>query len=261
MSAGVALVLGTAVLQVAFAAYILTRRDLEASRRRLAFALAVTVPGFGPTLAVLALAARGAGTSPALRQPVHGAERDRSEYARVLRDQPPLVYRLAGTRSERLAALSELARDESPAAVAALRWILERGERDAVVDAALTLEQMIDARMSEVAAGRMLIAEASAHDLVRLAERVAAMIECGLAEPSTAGRLAGVAREFYRAAEERGGLPGRATAGWARLELRSMHPVSALEILDRHPPTEADDGRVVLEMIRARRDAMFATRA
>jgi hypothetical protein len=261
MNAGSALVLCTAALQVAFAAYIMAQRDLEASRRGLAFALAVTVPGLGPALAVLAIALRGDGSSPALRQPAPAADRDRGEYERLLRDQPPLVYRLSGSRAERLAALSELARDESPASVAALRWILERGERDAVIDAALTLEQMTDERMSEVAAGRILLAEASVDDLIGLAERLAAMIESGLAEPSTSARLAGLARDFYRAAEERGAMSGRATAGWARLELRSMHPTAALAILDRHPPTDDDDGKVVLEMIHIRRDARFATRA
>lgn len=260
MTAGAALVLGTAALQVAFAAYILARRDLEASRRALAAVLALTIPGLGPTLAVLALAVRGAGTSPALRQPVERAGRDRGEYARLVGDQPPLLYRLSGSRAERLAALSELARDESEGALAALRWILERGERDAVVDAALTLEQMTDAGMSEVAAGRMLLAEAGPDDLIRLGDRVAGMIESGLAEPSVSARVAALAREFYQAAERRSVIPGRATAAWARLELRAMHPDQALAILDRHPPVEEDEGAVVLEMIRIRRDALFAAR-
>lgn len=261
MSTTGALVLATAILQVAFAGYILARRDLEASRRALAFTLAVTVPGLGPTLAVLAIAVRGAGTSPALRHAAQPAERERDEYARLARDEAPLLYRLSGSRAERRAALSELARDESPAAVAALRWVLERGEEDAVIDAALTLEQMTDAGMSEIAAGRMLFSEAGPEDLVHLGDRVAGMIESGLAEPSTARRLAGVAREFYRAAEERGILPGRVTAAWARLELRAMHPADALAVLDRHPPTDDDEYKVVLDMIRVRRDALFASRA
>jgi hypothetical protein len=261
MTAGGALVLGTAVLQVAFAAYVLARRDLEASRRALALALALTVPGLGPALAVLVIAVRGAGTSPALREPVRRAERDRGDYARLVGDQAPLLYRLSGSRAERLAALSELARDESPAALTALRWILERGEPDAVIDAALTLEQMTDAGMSEVAAGRMLLAEAGPDDLVCFGDRVAGMIESGLAEPSVAARLAGLAREFYQAAERRGILPGRATAAWARLELRAMHPDAALAVLDRHPPVEEDEGAIVLEMIHIRRDALFAARA
>lgn len=261
MSTTGVLLLATAILQVAFAVYILARRDLEASRRALAFTLAVTIPGLGPSLAVLAIAVRGAGTSPALRREPRLAERDRDEYARLARDEAPLLYRLSGSRAERRAGLSELARDESPAAVAALRWVLERGEEDAVIDAALTLEKMTDAGMSEIAAGRMLFSEVGPEDLVHLGDRVAGMIESGLAEPSMARRLASVARDFYRAADERGILPGRVTAAWARLELRAMHPSDALAVLDRHPPTDDDDCDVVLDMIRVRRDALFASRA
>lgn len=258
----VPLVLGTGALQIGFAAYMLSRRDLEDSRRILAFAMAATIPGLGPALAVLAVALRGTGSSPALRQPVSQAAPDREEYARVGSDQAPVLYRLAGSREERLAALSGLARDESPAALSALRWIIERGNPDAVVDAALTLEQLNDSLISEVAAARKLFAEAAPGDLIRHGDRIARMIESGLSDPSMAAQLAGMARDFYLAAEHRGGaVPGQVAARWARLELRAMHPEAALAVLDRYPPVAGDDRDFVIEITRIRRDAVFAARA
>lgn len=262
MSAVVPMMVATGALQIVFAGTMLWRRDLEASRRWLGFAMAITIPGLGPALAVVAIILRGTGSSPALCEPAPRVAPDRDEYVRLMGDQAPILHRLSGAREERLAALAELARDESPAALAALRWIIERGDRDAVIDAALTLEQMTDARMSEVAAARKLFAVATPGDLIRHGDRVARMIESGLAEPSMTARLCGLACEFYRVAEERGGaVPGPVAASWARLELRAMHPQGALSVLDRYPPVSGDERDFVVEVTRIRRDAVFAARA
>ena len=261
MTAIAGLLIAAAGLHAAVAAQIWARRDLDPSRRMLAVALAGTIPVAGAALAVIAARLGGRGSSPAFCQPAAVPARGRDEYLRLLRDQAPLLHRLSGPREDRLGALAEVARDGGPAAVSALRWVIERGEPDAVVDAALTLEQMLEVHLDEATAWRERGDAIQVEDLARRARRITGAVESGLADAVIAPRVAGLARDLYVEAERRlGTLPARLAASWARLELRAMRPDAALAVLDRCERPAAGDDATALEVERARGDAAFAAR-
>lgn len=241
---------------------VLADRELPTSRRRLALALIATLPFVGVALAALICRVRGNGDSPALRRP--RLPRSRRDRAAIARDQAPLVERLLGSPAERRAALATLARCCDETSVAAMRWLIERGHSDAVVEAALALEDLHERRMQEIDHARTdARADADAAPSWRRslagAELVANTIHSGLADPSMITTLSALARQLYQAAADAAARPEpEVLAGWARLELAAMQPHRAVDLLASvEPPHDPVLARRIHQL---RSDALFAAR-
>jgi hypothetical protein len=121
------------------------------SRRILAGALVLLVPVAGPVLALLVRRARGG----AIAMEPARAEAPRRMCpgdVRRLGELPPVLDRLLGNdATERLAALVALSSAGDAHAIAVLRWTIEHGPADVVLDAALTLDE-IELRSGPLAA-------------------------------------------------------------------------------------------------------------
>ena len=129
------------------------RPGVSASRRALATALVVLVPLAGPLLAMLVRRIRGGKVA---LEPQREEPRRRPAPADVnrLAELPPVLERLlAEDPAERLAALVHLSSVGDLAAMAVLRWTIEHGPSEVVLEAALTLEE-IDLRGEAQAAAR-----------------------------------------------------------------------------------------------------------
>lgn len=259
MTGAMLLVAGAAAaVHIASAIVILRSRERSASRRALALALVGTVPIAGIPLGFVTLAARGGGGSPAFEQP--DLEPEACARIAVPRDDRSVVDRLSGSRNDRRAAVATLAHRGNADAVATLRWVIERGDPDAVVDAALALQEVEDRHAARVSSDQ---AEADKQQTWRhamaAADRVAEAIHTELADPSAVPRVCAAARTLYETAAERAApeVPAVLAERWAALELAAMRPEAALEILDRGAPvTHADAPRLAA----LRSDVEFAAR-
>ena len=230
------LLLSVAAGHAVIIAYVLTDKRLAASRRYLALALLLTIPAVGAILAFASFRLQGRQDSPAFGEPE--LERvDRSAHKSLLRDRAPLLDRLAGTREERLTALAELGRSGSEDAITTLRWTIEHGQGDAVIEAALTLEKLMEEGMGAVSAAKKGSKKMEAAALAAAGSRIATMVRSRLVDTALATRLAMVARELFEASEIKGKRLEPAVAlDWAGLELAVMHPNLGLEILERAVP-------------------------
>jgi hypothetical protein len=237
----------------------LTRARLPASRRVLATALIATVPLAGIALAIAVCRVRGAGGSPALHMP-RATTTDRARFEAVARDEAPIAEQLVGERDERRAAVSSLVRSGDPEAVRTLRWLIERGSGEAVVEAALALEQLAQQRQRAVQVARGdAAASGDWRRWLGAAEMITEDIESGLVDPSAIPTLCDAARAMYRAAaESAAGLPAELAAGWANLELIAARAADALDILARGDDT--DDVALRSYICTLRDDALFAAR-
>ena len=124
------------------ALWFAVRPGVSSSRRLLAGALVLFVPIVGVVLALIVR--RTSGGHVALEPDDDGGDSHlcAADVKRV-GEQPPVLERLmTGDASERLAALVELSHAADAAAVSVLRWALEHGPSDVVLDAALTLEEI-----------------------------------------------------------------------------------------------------------------------
>jgi hypothetical protein len=253
-----ALLVAVGVTHILAIAWILTRRELARSRRFLAGAFLVTMPVVGLVLSALAVSLVGADSSPAFGEP-ELVKIDRSVQKSLLRDRAPLLDRLAGTREERLAALAELSKSGSENAITTLRWTIEHGEGDAVIEAALTLEKLVEEGMGAAAAARKGMSSTSATALASSAVKVACLVRQGLIDAALAPRMAAVARDLFQAAELRGGgLDARLAIEWASLELHDMSPDEGLAVLERAlPPVDGETEAAFEELAN---DLRFAAR-
>ncbi len=121
---------------------VAARPGVSASRRLLAVALVLTVPLVGPLLALLVRRTRG-GQVRLEPVPAVVAHRPSPIEIDLLGNQPPVLERLlADDGAERLAALVHLSSRGDDAAIAVLRWTIEHGPDEAVLAAALTLEEI-----------------------------------------------------------------------------------------------------------------------
>lgn len=112
------------------------------SRRRLAALLVLLVPVAGAVLAAVVLRTRGGGV-PAEPEPERPPRANYPDDIREFAEQPALVDRLiAGNSDDRLTALVALSSRGDDEAVAILRWIVDHAAPDAVLDAAVTLEEI-----------------------------------------------------------------------------------------------------------------------
>jgi len=241
---------------VCAAIWALRQRGAASSRRQLALVFIATLPVIGVVMAVVSLRARGINNSPALNQPVPDVSRRHAAEA----DLAPLLERLIGTSPERRAALASMSRADGAQKIGGLRWLIERGDGEAALDAALTLEELADRRLADVA--RLTERAGEGVDwrrMVDAADLIADTVHSGIADPSMVPALCARARELYRAAYANvAGQPAELTESWARLELTAMRPTHALMILEETDPP-ADEARA-RSLGRLRTDALFAAR-
>lgn len=234
----------------------------SSSRWSLGVALAITVPVLGPVLALVVVNVRGTGqVTRDLRWTEVLPPDERSEEVHLAAGQPSLLDRLLSLRSdERLGAIVALSHRGDERASSLLRWVVLHGDRDAVLDAALTLEDLelrwerrrdsaIDALRESPTFERALGA----------ADATAEGIYFGLADRAICGELAARARALYdRAVELDPSMAAVVGVRRARLELAAGDPLLALSLLDRHCAGLSRSERVEALVLRSR--AAFAGR-
>jgi hypothetical protein len=123
-------------------ALLALRPGVSSSRRLLAAVLALMVPVAGPLLALLVRRAKGGKIA---LEPTEARKRSRPSALDVNRlgDMPSAVERLLSRDpAERLEALVHLSSVADDHAVATLRWTIEHGPTEVVLEAALTLEEI-----------------------------------------------------------------------------------------------------------------------
>jgi hypothetical protein len=250
------------VLLTVPAAALAVRPGVSVSRRVLACTLVLLVPVAGPLLAMLVRRARGGAVAlepdDEAPQP-HLSPGDASR----LGEQPPMLERLlCGDASERLAALVALSSAGDAQAVAVLRWTVEHGPSEVVLDAALTLEE-IDLR--NTARSRLAQDALEAGPTVETALAAARAAERSvlsrLADAAIAPMLATEARNCYQQALALASAGGHdlfdIQLGLAQLELASGRARAALDIAG----TLVCRTQVQVEQVTALRDhAAFACR-
>jgi hypothetical protein len=246
---------------LAFPSFLIALRPgVSSSRRLLACTLVVLVPLGGPLLAMLVRRTRGGGIAP--ETDVDEPQRRLSDVdASRLGDLPSILERLlSGEPTERLSALVGLSSAGDATAVGVLRWTIEHGPPEVVLDAALTLEE-IDLRCEAriLAACEALAAHETYDRALAAAEASAYPVLHRIADVATAPGLADQARTYYMLAAEL--EPQRAPEldeKVARLELAAGRPRAALAILNRL--VEALEGEDYLRVAPLRDDAAFAAR-
>lgn len=181
---------------LAFAA----RPGVSTSRRVLACALVLVVPFAGLVLAALVRRTRG-GAIELEPDYVVPPRRLSSAEAAHLAEQPPVVDRLlAGDPGERLSALVALSSAGDADAVAVLRWTVEHGSPDVVLDAALTLEELelrYESRLSTALAALTAAPAPDASLALDVAHAAEAMVLNRLADGAMVPRLVATARDAY----------------------------------------------------------------
>lgn len=236
------------------------RPGVSSSRRLLAGTLVVLVPLAGPLLAMLVRRTRGGRVAeePDYDEPLRRISD--SDVSR-LGDLPSIVERLLSSDSaERLSALVALSSAGDATAVAVLRWTIEHGSPEVVLDAALTLEE-IDLRCeTRIQATRDALAAHQTYErALAAAEASAYPVMHRIADAATAPALAAQARVYYELAAEL--EPQRAAEleeKVARLELATGSPRAALAILNRL--VDQLDGEAYTRVAGLRDDAAFAAR-
>jgi hypothetical protein len=227
------------------------------SRAHLALVCAGTVPFAGAGLAAAAILVDGRG-SPRLAD--QGGARRRPGRRALGATSAPLLDRLTGGPTERRAALTLLASTGDADAVATLRWLIARGSPEAVVEAALAIDELGQRREQRVAELRAIAARDPSPDhLVAAADAITDLVLTGLADPTVVPRLASEARDLYRNADAQ--VPRRTAAlveRWARLELAAARPQEALVLLSLE--REPADTETAARLLSLRRDAVFAAR-
>ena len=237
------------------------RPGVPRSRRLLAAVLVAVVPIAGPLLALMVRRARGGGMALS-SEPVEASSS--CEWAADVRRagelSPPLERLMSSDPEERLAALVKLSVSADVAAVALLRWAVEHGTREVVLDAALTLEELDLRREKRLdAARRTFLAMPTFEHALAAAEAAAYGVLTGLADDASVLALATQAREFYQRALELEPLHAMdIEERMARLELAAARPAAALEILDRLAARQGPAG--AQRLLPLRDEAAFAAR-
>ena len=176
------------------------RPGVSTSRRVLAAALVLVVPLAGLALAVLVRRMRGGAIELEPELELSPPRMTSADAAR-LAEQPPIVDRLLeGDAQERLAALVQLSSAGDADAVAVLRWTIEHGSSDVVLEAALTLEELelsCEARLATALAALTAAPGPAASLALDVAHAAEAMVLNRLADGALAPRLVATAREAY----------------------------------------------------------------
>lgn len=188
------------------------------------------LPGLGLPLAVAVRRLRGRGRATDLRirkAPPRVLTRDE---VLSLAEQPSALDRLMSLQpEERLDALVSLACANDANAIALLRWTVQHGPREAMLEAALTLEELDlqRARLLDEAA-RAFEQRPSFATAVAAGDAALAGIVNGLADHATVPSLAERARAWFRYAE-------------VVEPSRSEELARRLALLDGDPRAAADD--------------------
>lgn len=248
------------VLSIPTFGYLAVRPGVSSSRRVLAGALVLLVPVFGPLLAMLVRRTRGGkiALEPAHAEPVR--RMTAGDVSRVAELPPALERLISSDSSERLSALCDLSATPDAASISMLRWTIDNGPNDVVLDAALTLED-IDLRCEarSVAAAEALAAVPTFDRAIEAADAAASRVLTGLADASLAPQLINQARDFYQLALELAPLRHfEVNESLARLELAADRPRAALDILQ--VMMIGLDGEVRTRIQALRDDAAFAAR-
>jgi hypothetical protein len=254
-----------ALLLLIFApsAGVLLALPASSSRRALVVALAFGIPLAGPILALLAARIRGG--RPMAKPPKREEERPvriGPDEASSMGALPPILERLlASDPAERLSALVVLSQRADSDAVMLLRWTIEHGSPEAVLDAALTLDELDlrwQQRLEETE--KAVREEPSLENAVAAADTNAFGIITGLADPAIAPELASQARKFYRLAAKLGSeRPPEVDERFAELELTMGNPQHALELTERLRAS-FPDREIPEEVIALSNQARFAAR-
>lgn len=212
------------------------RPGVSSSRRLLAGTLAFLIPGAGVLLAALVRSARGGHVALAPLDASADAPLPNVDDVWRVCDMPSLLERLMSSDgAERLAALIVLSNRADAGAIKMLRWAVEHGPPEVVLDAALTLEEL-DLRREknlELATERLL-AEPGFATALAAGDAAAQAVMSGLADPVTVPALAEQARSSYLFALDAD--PARwaeVEERMARLELHAGRPAEALELVVR----------------------------
>lgn len=238
------------------------RPGVSASRRLLACTLVLLVPVAGPLLAMLVRRARGGAVA---LEPETDAPPQRLSPGDVARlgDMPSVLDRLlCGDPSDRLAAMVSLSSSGDAQAVAILRWTVEHGPADVVLDAALTLEEIDLRNTARTRTARdVLEAQPTVDHALTAARAAERSVLSRLADTAIAPMLAAEARACYQQALKLAKDEGRDASdiltGLAELELAAGRPTAALEAINGVVcRTQAEVERVT----RVRDDAAFACR-
>lgn len=206
------------------------RPGVSGSRRALAVALALMLPGLGLALAEMVRRLRGEGGGAELQLRELPARQLTADEVRALADQPCALDRLMSLLpEERLDALVSLACANDANAITLLRWTVQHGPREAMLEAALTLE--------ELDRQRARVLEEAAHDFeerpsfataVAAGDAALVGIVNGMADRATLPTLAERARAWYRYAQMVDPVRGRELEGkLAQLESGSRAATAA----------------------------------
>lgn len=230
---------------LAFAA----RPGVSTSRRVLACTLVLVVPVAGLVLAALVRRMRGGAIELEPEYETPPARLSSADAAR-LAEQPPVVDRLlSGDPGERLAALVALSSAADADAVAVLRWTVEHGPPEVVLDAALTLEEIELRSEARLAATMAALTAAPAPDAtlaLDVAHAAEAMVLNRLADGAMVPRLVATAREAY--ARALAWAPEHATEikrDLTRLELAAgRREETVLTLAPAHPVARRASGEI-----------------
>lgn len=238
--------------------YRTTRAD---SRRVLAVALVALLPVAGALLVLLVYRVRGGGVALEVEEPTVATRALGAADVRRLADLPPLLDRLTSPdAAERLAALITVSNNTGADGINVLRWAVEHGAPEVVLDAALTLEELELRREARLGDTRAALDAAPTYDRAIAAAMAAADgILSGVADAVSVPALADQARASYLVAQSL--EPHRSDeihVHLARLELAAMRPSAAMEFLAR---VSSDTATMIASGVRQLRDDVaFAAR-
>jgi hypothetical protein len=248
--------------QLVFLPFILCAK-ISRSRKLLGCVLTLAIPFAGAVLALIVARARGGKHVPLGEHEPLMSVRERLAETRRLADLSASLERLMSSNTEeRLAALVKLSMNADAGAVAQLRWAIEHGSREVVLDAALTLEELDLRREKRVTAAlAALDKQPNFANALEAAEACAHGVLTGLADDATMPVLADQARNLFLHALLLD--PSRAfevEERLARLELAAARPSAALEILNRLAEQPQSSSKFTQRLRQLRDQAAFAAR-
>lgn len=225
-----------AVLLQSAALLLVIQPGVAPSRRILAATFVLLLPVAGVPLALRVRRARGGTLAGGPEARARQARTPSADDVRRLAELPSTLDRLTSPDAgERLAALVCLSGAADRDAVAALRWTLEHGAPEVVLDAALTLEDLDLRREARLeAASHAYRTQATCDAALAVGDAAAAGLLNGLADAVAQPVLAEQARTAYLAALAAD--PSRRRAideRLARVEMAAGRPNEALELLSR----------------------------
>lgn len=241
-------------------ALLLVRPGGTSSKRLLTNVLLLMFPIVGPVLALIVCRTRGGKIELAPEEEAP-TTRLTADDVRRLGELPSSLERLlSNDPAERLAALVHLSANGDSSAVAVLRWTIDHGSSEAVLDAALTLEELNLREEARLDAARQRLTEQPTFEHALAAGDAATTgLFNGIVDPALAPSLADEARTcFELALQLQPSGHAEVEERLARLELMAVRPQVALERLSRLGTV--GDAEVAVRLEALRDEAAFQTR-